>query len=67
VDVPSVAEGSLLVRCASPGSTVYHLVVPDTRVDGGLWVLIVSAVDAAAVRPATILPVLVEGVLAGFG
>ncbi|GAA3177035.1 hypothetical protein GCM10010531_33420 [Blastococcus jejuensis] len=67
VDLPSVAAGSLLVRCASPDSTSYALVVPDTRVDGGLWILSVSGDDAAAVRPAAILPVLVEGVVAEFG
>jgi hypothetical protein len=67
VDLPSVAPGSLLARCAGPGSTSYALAVPDTRIDGGLWVLGVSAEDAVAVRPATILPVLVDGVVAEFG
>ena len=67
IDLTTVATGSLLVRCAGPGSTSYTLAVPDTRVAGALWVLSVSAEDAAAVRPSEILPVLAEGVLAEFG
>jgi hypothetical protein len=67
VDLPSVAPGSLLARCAGPGTTGYTLAVPDIRVEGGLWVLGVTVEDAAAVRPATILPVLVDGVVSEFG
>lgn len=69
VDLPSVADGALLVRCASPdvATTTYTLAVPDTRVDGGLWMLSVTAKDAAPVRSATILPVLVDGAAEAFG
>jgi hypothetical protein len=67
VDLPSVAPGSLLARCAGSGTTTYSLAVPDTRVDGGLWILTVDAKDAAPVRPSAILPVLLEGVVAEFG
>jgi hypothetical protein len=62
-----VAPGSLLARCAGSGTTTYSLAVPDTRVDGGLWILTVDAKDAAPVRPSAILPVLLEGVVAEFG
>ena len=67
VDVPSVADGALLVRCASPGFTVYTLAVPDTRLDGGLWILTAQSKDITPVRPAAIVPVLVDGVVAAFG
>ena len=67
VDVPSVAPGTLLSRCASDGTTVYTLVLPDTRLDGGLWSLTVQSEDSTPVRPAAILPVLVDGVAATFG
>jgi hypothetical protein len=67
VDLPTVASGSLLVRCAGPDSTSWPLAVPDSRVDGGLWVLGVTSDDSAPVRPAAMLPVLVEGVVAEFG
>jgi hypothetical protein len=67
VDLPSVAPGSLLVRCAAPDYTSYTLAVPDSRVDGALWMLSVSVRDEAPVRPATILPVLAEGVVAEYG
>jgi hypothetical protein len=67
VDVPSVAAGTLLSRCASDGTTVYTLVLPDTRLDGGLWSLTVQSRNSTPVRPAAILPVLVDGVAATFG
>jgi hypothetical protein len=69
VDLPSVADGALLLRCWSPdvSTTTYQLVVPDARITGGLWVLGASVQDAAPVRPAAILPVLVDGVVAAFG
>ena len=67
MDVPAVAEGSLLVRCASSAGTGYTLVVPDRRLDDGLWVVSVQSKDSTPVRPAEILPVLVDGVVAAFG
>ena len=67
VDVPSVAAGTLLSRCASNGTTVYTLVLPDTRLDGALWSLTVQSKNSTPVRPAAILPVLVDGVAATFG
>jgi hypothetical protein len=66
-DLPSVRAGSLLVRCTSAGSTVWTLAVPDTRLAGGLWVLTAQSKDSTPVRPAAILPVLVDGVIAAFG
>ncbi|TFV64854.1 UNVERIFIED_ORG: hypothetical protein E4P37_12375 [Bacillus sp. AZ43] len=66
VDLPAVAPGALLARCTGPGTTAYTLAVPDTRLDGGLWFLIASSKDATAVRPADVLPVLVDGVSAAF-
>jgi hypothetical protein len=66
-DLPSAADGALLVRCTSSGVSGYTLAVPDTRLDGGLWVLIVQSKDSTPVRPAEILPVLVDGVVAAFG
>jgi hypothetical protein len=69
LDLPSVSEGSLILRCdvTHVATTSYTLAVPDSRVDGALWMLSVSVRDEAPVRPATILPVLVEGVAAAFG
>jgi hypothetical protein len=73
VDVPPVADGALLVRCTWPGTdastatTTYTLVLPDTRLDGGLWILTAQSKDSTPVRPAEILPVLVAGVAAAFG
>ena len=66
-DLPSVSAGSLLVRCTSAGSSVWTLAVPDTRLAGGLWVLTAQSKDSTPVRPAAILPVLVDGVIAAFG
>jgi hypothetical protein len=69
LDLPSVSEGALILRCdvTHVATTSYALAVPDARVDGGLWVLSVSVKDAAPVRPAAILPVLLEGVADAFG
>jgi hypothetical protein len=67
-DLPAVSEGALLLRCDSSSWTTYTLVVPDTRLDGGLWVLTAQSKNVIApVRPAAILPVLVDGVVAAFG
>jgi hypothetical protein len=66
-DVPSVADGALLIRCSSPAGTAYTLALPDTRLDGGVWVLSVQSKDSAPVRPAAILPALVDGATAAFG
>ncbi|MCA0144999.1 hypothetical protein [Blastococcus sp. LR1] len=70
VDVPWVADGALLVRCSTfheTRDTSYTLVLPDTRLDDGIWILSVSSEDTTPVRPAEILPVLVDGVVATFG
>jgi hypothetical protein len=66
-DVPSVADGALLVRCSSPAGTGYTLALPDTRLDAGVWILGVQSKDSTPVRPAAILPVLLDGVTATFG
>jgi hypothetical protein len=66
-DLPAVSAEALLVRCGSSGVTSYTLVLPDARLDGGIWILTVSSKDSTDIRPATILPVLVEGVVATFG
>jgi hypothetical protein len=66
-EVPAVAPGAVLARCASGGSVEYTLALPDTRVPGGLWSLVVSVKDRAAVRAAQVLPVLVEGAVAAYG
>jgi len=66
-EVPQAAPGAVLVRCASGSSTEYTLALPDTRLPGGLWTLIVSRKDRAAVPGSQILPVLVEGAVVAFG
>ena len=66
-EVPTAAPGAVLIRCAPENSTEYTLALPDTRVPGGLWTLIVTVKDRAAVPGAEILPVLVDGVVAAFG
>ena len=65
--MPTVADGALLVRCSSRWGTSYTLAVPDIRLAEGVWVLGVHSKDSTPVRPAAILPVLVEGVAAAFG
>jgi len=66
-DVPTVTDGALLTRCSSPAGTAYTLALPDTRLDGGVWVLSVNSKDSTPVRPAAVLPVLLDGVAATFG
>jgi hypothetical protein len=66
-EAPAAAPGAVLVRCASLGSTEYTLALPDTRVPGGLWTLIVTVKDRAAVPGPQVLPVLIQGVTAAFG
>ena len=65
--VPAAAPGAVLVRCAEPESTEYTLALPDTRLPGGLWTLIVNVKDRAAVRGPQIFPVLIDGVTAAYG
>ena len=65
--VPSSPGGAVLVRCAGLRTVSYTHVVPDTRLEDGLWVLTVTAKDSTAVRPAAIVPVLVGGVVAAYG
>jgi hypothetical protein len=62
-----LAGGGALLRCTSPGTTGYTLLLPDERLEGGLWVLGVSTQDGRTVPPEEILPVLVEGAVAAFG
>jgi hypothetical protein len=66
-DVPAVAPGGVLVRCAALGSTEYTLAVPDTRVAGGLWIVRVSTKDRAAVPAAQVFRTAVEGAVAAYG
>jgi hypothetical protein len=66
-EVPAVAPGAVLIRCAPGTSTEYTLALPDTRLPGGLWTLIVNVKDRAAVPAAQVLPVLVEGAVDAFG
>ena len=65
--LPEAARDAVLVRCDQGPSTEYTLALPDTRLPGGLWTLIVSVKDRAAVRTGQILPVLIEGTVAAFG
>jgi hypothetical protein len=55
------------VRCAPPTSTEYTLALPDTRLPGGLWTLVVNVKDRAAVPGSQVLPVLIEGAVGAFG
>jgi hypothetical protein len=64
--LPSAATGAVLSRCSTGTSTEYTLALPDTRLDGGLWTLIVNVNDRAAVPASEILPVVVEGAGAAF-
>jgi hypothetical protein len=66
-NLPTVSAEALLIRCSSPGLTTYTLALPDSRREGALWVLTAQSKDTTAVRPAAILPVLVEGTIAAFG
>ncbi|MGY1687530.1 hypothetical protein ACI8AK_18255 [Geodermatophilus sp. SYSU D00867] len=66
-DVPSAPGGALLLRCESSGTTSYTLVVPDTRLEGGVWFLVVSTDERATAPAADVLPALVEGATAAFG
>jgi hypothetical protein len=66
-EVPAAAPGAVLVRCAPPTSTEYTLALPDTRLPGGLWTLVVNVKDRAAVPGSQVLPVLIEGAVAAFG
>jgi hypothetical protein len=64
---PAAVPGAVLVRCSTDTSTEYTLALPDTRLAGGLWTLVVSVKDRAAVPAPQVLPVLVEGVVHAFG
>jgi len=66
-ELPDLAPGAVLVRCASGDSTEYTLALTDTRLPGGLWTLVVDVKDRAAVPASRVLPVLVEGAVAAFG
>ena len=66
-DVPDLAPGAVLVRCAPGNSTEYTLALTDTRLPGGLWTLVVDVKDRAAVPAPRVLPVLIEGAVAAFG
>lgn len=66
-DVPSSPGGAVLVSCTGLRTVSYTHDVPDTRLEDGLWVLTVTAKDSTSVRPAAIVPVLVDGVVAAYG
>jgi hypothetical protein len=66
-ELPDLAPGAVLVRCASGDSTEYTLALTDTRLPDGLWTLVVDVKDRAAVPASRVLPVLVEGAVAAFG
>jgi hypothetical protein len=66
-ELPELAPGAVLVRCAPGNATEYTLALMDTRLPGGLWTLVVDVKDRAAVPASRVLPVLIEGAVAAFG
>lgn len=66
-ELPEVARGAVLVRCDAGPGTEYTLALPDSRLPGDMWTLVVNVKDRAAVPASQIMPVLIEGVVAAFG
>jgi hypothetical protein len=67
IELPAAAPGALLIGCTTGTSSEYTLALPDSRLSGGLWTLVVVVKDRAAVPAPEVLPVLVEGAVAAFG
>jgi hypothetical protein len=66
-ELPEAAPDAVMVRCDPGPSTEYTLALPDTRLPGGMWTLIVTVKDRATVPASQILPVLIDGAVAAFG
>jgi len=66
-DLPEVARDAVLMRCDAGAGTEYTLALPDSRLPGGLWTLVVNVKDRAAVPARQIFPVLIEGAVSAFG